>query len=370
MKQFAAALQADFIELRNHSLLSDQLSPMEANYVEILVLYLKGDNVGLRHCLAQAPNELLRLLGRIRLQIMNFAIHPPDLRLLEAWGDRHGFENNLWEGETMFLLGLAWCEAGEYERSKKFYMNAHRLFWREGVKKKALKALLNSVVAESRLNKEKKLIVDYFFVAQKAMETGDSIVAGICHLNIAQEYRKMGALESALRSINKAIDFMQADRGINHFYFSILERCHIYIELDRFSEARLDYQIAQEAPFPEIQEGLKVIDTLLGNHSLIDEERLDPSWKSRLHEIRVGRKRVSFTKMESRLLELLSAGTVTKEHLMTSLYGDRIDFAVRENRFKVLLSRMRKKAPSLIITSEAGYHLENEAFLLPIEKSM
>jgi len=370
MKEFAAALQANLVELRNHSLLSDQLSPTEASYVEILIAYLKGDNAGLRHCLARTSDELLQLLGRIRLQILECAIHPSDLHLLETWRDRHGFENCLWEGEAMFLLGLAWCEAGEYELSKKFYMNAHRLLWREGVKKKAVKALLNNVVAESRLNKEKKLIVDYLFVAQKAVEVEDSIVAGICHLNIAQEYRKMGAPESALKSVNKSIEFMQADRGINHFYFSLLERCHIYIDLDRLSEARLDYQIAQESPFPEIKEGLKVIDALLGNHSPIDEGRLDPSWKNRLHEIRTGRKSVTFTKMESQLLELLSAGEATKEHLITSLYGDRIDFTVGENRFKVLLSRMRKKAPSLIISSEIGYHLADETFLLPNRKAL
>ena len=50
---------------------------------------------------------------------------------------------------------------------------------------------------------------------------------------------------------------------------------------------------------------------------------------------------------------------MNKEQIIEELYGSNMDYLSLENRFNVLLSRLRKKIPELIILQDDGLYALN-----------
>ena len=231
--------------------------------------------------------------------------------------------------------------------------------------RKAIKSLLNIVVAESRKHTSKKLILDYTFVANEASKVNDPIVQGICYLNISREHHKLGAFELALKFINQALDLMASDFGVNHFYSALAHRCHVLIDLGRFNEALFDYQKVKAASITQSVESLKVIEVMLGDsNKKVVVDHLEPTWQERLYAVKEAKSSVKLTKTESQLIELLSSGRQTKDMLIHGLYGDKIDWIAAESRFKMLLSRFRKKCPEVILFENGLYQISDENFII------
>ena len=176
-----------------------------------LYCYLRKDYQALDQILKNTNSPQISLLLETRKFIAEFTLKKSALKKLEKEIDFGILSEDIWKGETYFILGMGWCEVEEYEISKKFYQMAYSFFWKTGLKRKAIKCLFNIIVSESRIKENKKLIVDYGIVAKKALEINDAALAGICYHNISQRFRDMGAIESSLKYANKAIEHLELE---------------------------------------------------------------------------------------------------------------------------------------------------------------
>ena len=80
--------------------------------------------------------------------------------------------------------------------------------------------------------------------------------------------------------------------------------------------------------------------------------------------------KAKLTVFESKLVELLVEQPRKKEDLVTLLYGNQVDYLSANNRFKVLLSRLRKKRPNLIVSSNGRYQVSDKLVRPNLEREV
>lgn len=354
-------IQASLEELIDFKLNEVDENSNHGLYTDILIHYLKEDLYNLEQLIKTLPKDLaIYSFASIRLSILKKEIKIDQLMNFEKIIETKSMEDIL-RGEAYFLLGLSYCEIKKYEKSKIFYSLAQRILSSAGAEKKALKSLFNYIVSESRLNNHKKLILDYIYISKKAKEIGDPITEGLSYLNISQEYSNINAYELSLKYIQLAINLLEKDNGVNHYYFAILQRCQTLIHLNRFQDALLDYQQIQHTDLKAIKAALKVIDVLLDKKRVQNiESRIGPTWYSKLKKIYLNKEEKKLTTKESQIIENLSLGPLSAPQLAEKIYGQNIDHFSSVNRLKVLISRLKKKNSELIIFSEGKYILNDD----------
>jgi tetratricopeptide (TPR) repeat protein len=356
-------LNASLEELMRLQLVLEE-SHIASFYCDVLVAYLRHDLPSLRQCEEHAPSPLLGALVQARIHARTQTIDPSLLETLKGTLTDPGLDD-AWKGEIHFVLANAYHAVEDHQASQPHYKYAYRFFDGAGVDRKAVKALQNFVAAESRIHPEKMLLLDYEFVVKQALQVGELGMAGQACINISREYQMIGALDVALRYCQKGLQWMDRDRGTLHYYLALVHRCHLYLELGRFEDASLDYQLASSADFGEIHAALAVIRVIQGKDTSISqalERKLNLNWKMRLKKSVTRSRRLS--PMESQLVSVLSNGPADKFELMELLYGKSLDLIHAENRFYVFLSRIRKKMPNLIREESGKYILrDNEPIL-------
>ncbi len=350
-------LEASLRELLAYQAQGDFAHPEHSYYVDVLVSYLQVDRTDLSRLKQLSPPKYLDLV-EIRWALITESLSLEFLRKIE----QSEIVPEL-EGERAFVLGLAYLDLNLPAEARRSFQLAHRKLWSQGAKKKAVKGLLNVVVSEDRLDNNKKCIPSYEYVRDRALEVRDPIVAGLCSHNIAKEYAKLGAFELSLRFSNEALDLLYQDRGVNHFYEALLQRCHTLIELERYHEALIDFQTAKASNHERIREALKALEVLLGETKEVKLEHLEPAWRTKLLSSKALIKREKLTKLEEQFVAAISKGPVLKEDLVSILYGDRIDLSSADNRLNVFLTRFKKKYPGTIVSSELGYSLVDNTLL-------
>jgi len=357
-------IQANLLELKQLYFDTDQFSEEEIFYLKTLIYYYEGDIQLLENLLNSKIIPFISLLSEIRLQIIKQDIKLQDLLFLNQTLNYTDPQiSKEWRAEAHFLLGWAYRETQRFEEARDTFKKCYKLLWDIGAKKKAVKSMLNYVVCQSSINNKKRYLLDYQMVAKKALEVGDPIVAGLCQLNMAREYRLLGSYELSIKLINQAIQNLEADRGANNYYFAIIERCNLLIELKRFTQAYSDYEILKESNLTEIKEATKVLFIKLGKKVDINISHLDPVWAEVLGQ-KEHKCDYNLTKHETHLLKYLSEGEKEKNDIIRYLYGDNLNFESADNRFKVLLSRLRKKDPDLILFNHGYYKLTDGKVLI------
>jgi hypothetical protein len=143
-----------------------------------------------------------------------------------------------WLGEWYFVVGLAFSQKNQFPNAYHYYARSYQKFHKLGMKKKALKALLNKVVADSRAFPKKKMFWDYTFVAKEALANGDSALAGVCQLNLSREFQILGALEMALQVCSQSLENLEKDTGTLHYFLAKAHRAHLYIALGNAAKAK------------------------------------------------------------------------------------------------------------------------------------
>ncbi len=337
----------------------DNYDSDEFFYLQTLILYYQGEiNLLKIHISKRKNQDTLQLMANIRLQIIKQSVKPSDLKLLKRVIESNSKLDLIWKAEASFLLGWAKREIKEFQEAKVIFKRTYNLLWEVNAKKKAVKSLLNHVVCQSHIDPTKRYLLDFRVIEQKALEVEDPIVAGLCQLNMARDYRFLGSFDLSEELINKAIQNLERDRGSNNYYFAVLERCYLNIELKRMNSAHRDYQIIKESELYEIQEASKVILGILGGDVKVDQSSLDPVWQDVLTKQEL-RSDYKLTKNETQLFNFLTNGEQSKSSIISHLYGERIDIESAENRFKVLLSRLNKKAPNLVNYYQGFYYLNS-----------
>jgi hypothetical protein len=369
----ALILDAELEELFKLKLTKQSsLQPFQ-QYIEILIAFFKGDNDLLANLASDSgtPLSFFNQLGQVRLNIRTRKIDQPLLsQLLQAAKNRENFEG-MFYGEALILAAKSYSVISDYPKAQKYYQQAYQELSIVGAHKKSLRALLNEVAVESKITPKKKLIFEYSYIAKQALELGQNTVASICYLNISREYHLLKAYDLAFSFCLQAENNCTKDDLTLHYYQIIVHKTHLFIDLEKIKEAYIEYQKAQYAPFIEIQSALKVVEQILANQtdtraSKIKEKRyLSPTWRERLEKLGGNNqdKASPLTESEESMLKIISKKPSSKFEIIKKLYGEAIDFDSLENRFKVTLSRIRKKRPGLITLAKKLYSINDEGYL-------
>ena len=353
-------IESSLMEL-NYILLHNNFKDEEAqSYASIIKLYLENDGLKLKNMISSKKlSSKIYHLACLRLMILK---NTQDMISLSHFM-KFDMNNSQLEAEKKFILGIGFLRINENLYARDYFQKAYRELDAVGAKKKALKALMNMVVAESRINNKKRLIGDYELIAEKAKEIDDKIIEGICMHNVSKEFQRVGGFELALKYANHSVKLMKNDVGTIHYYEIILHRCHVLIDLGRYQQAYLDFDRAKLSNHPQTKNALKCIEIILGEEKIIPTSYLEPAWRSKISDLKEKGKQVKLTSVEMQFLELIRKNEVSKNRIISSLYGNKIDRDVAKNRFKVFISRFRKRYPELIISTRSGYVLRDETIL-------
>ena len=337
----------------------DLKDPVLSQYSKVIRAYLESDLTGLQNCLMVASDVRVRACCQIRLQIRTRSFDQKFLTdfLRQCEGER------VWEAESHFLYAMAFETQDQPKVSAEHYFLAYGLFLEVDCERKALRSLFNALVAESRIDPSRMLIHDYMHLAVRARKLGELGLSGVAYLNISREYQKLGARELALKYAREALECSQAEIGSLHYYLIVVHLCHLYLELDRKTEATLEFQRARISKFPEIQEALNVLENRFATCDRLKPEltpqNLTPTWRERIDSSPLD----PLSDKEQEVLEIIATRPRSKFDLIERVYGVHLPFEVTENRIKVLLNRLRKKRPGLVVRDKDKYRLSDDSVL-------
>jgi tetratricopeptide (TPR) repeat protein len=340
-------------------------SSLDLFYAQAILHYQRGEVKELESLHSSAASlfpdhpELLFLQTALELRI---ALRKRELSSIKMEKSAQAFhENSRWAGELAMLLGTACSYLEQHADSIAWFERAGKCLKESGSLRKALKARLNVVVELSHIDPEANLIPRYFDLHQAAMRAQEFSVASTCLLNISREYQIMGGLKAALKYCSEALEIAENNFGSLHFYLILAHRAQLLCELKRFSEAQTDFECALAAPFPEVKAALEVVRPMLSEISTPlkqsgKSEDLLPTWAERVGSPSA----FSFSDLENSLLAFLSTGAKDRVQITEHLYGSRLSFDVKVNRFKSLLASLRRKSPHLLVCEEGKYRLSEQ----------
>ncbi len=341
-------------------------------YAAVQIAYLSGNDEGLRGlidsvcrdlALEESQRNLLETVVRARYQLRTRQIDVGTFRKLEAFIEEFGE----WKGEIYFILANRATAEKCYDLALIYSERSWKSLEKQGARKKAVRALMNHLAAESCLHPQKHYLSDLYFVYREAKKTGDRTSIGTTLLNLSREYQKLGAYSTALKYVNRAVATLAKNAGNLAFYYALAHRCHLFCQLGAFADARGDAEVVLCSRFPEAHAAIEVLTAdypeLLPNRSATPllgnpAEARTFTWNERRSE----KKAVKLTKLEQKVLELLSEKPRSKVDLIEHLYGTRLERSVTENRLNNLLARIRKRFPGLVIHAEGKYRMKEEAY--------
>ena len=344
----------------------EEASPSAKFHLDLMIAYHKGDlaaldlldrqSVGL-----QEYQKELSLLAHLRLKRRQ---HILDLELVQtAESQIHKITNEFWKGELYFFLGLCFEDLNLHSQSIRVYEIATKLLFKVGAKRKSVKSLHNTIAAQDREGKLTKLMIsDYQFVAGRAIEVGEFSIAGIGYMNISREYQRLGALDLAVYFSERAFKYLKDDIASLNYFLLIAHQCDLLIQVGRLQEAQLKLNELRLSPFKEIEETIHVLNKKMNltDANLEDLDHLNLNWQERKNSLSFDSKKIGLGEIETQIIEILSQGPAEREELISQIYGDKVDFETLLNRFKVCLSRLRKKWPGLVIYEKGKYRISNE----------
>ena len=357
-------------------------------YSKVLMLYLKGESDELNNYLksmensntseAESEDRFLFEISRLRLNIRRKIV---DRETVMCFLKNHTymFQREPWRGEIHFVAALAFESIGDFQSAKDQYTQASQFLRKSGALKKSIKALFNSLIMEKKQNPEKRFITEYRILIKKIQSVVCPDVLGVAYHNLSREYELIGALDTALKYINKSIDLLEShDYGGLNYYLAIAHRCQILLLSGFHQEAQMDFELASAAPFTEIKNSLSAIyciqNVLLNKNEkdqlqnmvqyLTDiETKVSPIWKERIYLFKSLFKKnkhdqqFNLTQTESELISALATSPKDKGELIHLMYGERVDYSSAENRLKVLMSRLKRKKPELIVFQDGKYQI-------------
>ncbi len=343
---------------------SDSFTDKDSYYYYQVIKTYSRDELDSLAELAQSDEVTLafKRLALLRLEIRRKNVKAKTIAELLICASN----NQALNGEIYFVVGFAFESLAEHLHSRNYYRKSFEAFESAKVHKKAVKALHNVIAAESRIYPQKKFIIDYLYVASRAKKIKEFGIAGLACLNISREYQIIGAHDAALKFCNRALRLMENDSGGLQHCLAIVHRAHLLSEMKRYLEAKIDYQLASISPYPEVQSALKALDLITNKNSndKFDKDKLLPTWLERVEQ--KGNSQAILGPVESKLISYLSEKPQDKFKLIELLYDSVSDHLSLENRLKVLINRVRKKRPGLIVFEDGKYRIADESCLTGI----
>jgi hypothetical protein len=369
---FQAILEASIDELAAHLLSDSADSSLETSYAEAILSFLRCDNEALQTIINRADHfadhpegSLFKLACQLRLAIRLRQMDSSLIDQVEA-----SPSNSRWQGELR-LLGATLLTVGEEnERALKWFTLARLWFFKAGYTRKALRARMNELVALSHLDSEKTLLAEYHDLYRWSIRKAnrDLIVATTCTLNMAREYQRAGARLCALSWCAKGLKLAQLQFGSRNHHFLLAQKTDLLLQLDRRAEASLVYDEVKLSPFPEVQAALRVLEhsfelktsLVAGTASpketppLTATVHLLPTWRERIYPTKTPS---TLSKLEDQLVSFLSTGPRERSEILNHLYGDSLAYGTKLNRFKSLLTTLRRKSAEIVRYKDGQYEL-------------
>ncbi len=167
ISQIVQAPLAQLLELRYRD---SELSEVESFYLDVLIFYLKGEVSNLKTVITNESFGVISELAKMRLSTLECRVDETDVdQLLKKFiGSSYG-NNEIWLGECYFVLAQALATGENNNKASNFYKKSYTLLNSNKVLEKSLKALTNHLVIESRIDPEKTLASDYYFIAKKQL---------------------------------------------------------------------------------------------------------------------------------------------------------------------------------------------------------
>jgi tetratricopeptide (TPR) repeat protein len=365
-------IQANLIELTEmvHCCDVDGFeSPLVHQYAHALYYYLKGETFQCDEvCKGSAESsplcQFVKDIVKVRIQIRQ---HKLDRKLLESIQQR-GPEFPRWQGEALFVVAMAFWGLAENEVAAKMNSEAYKALEREGAPRKALKAICNKMGCLEKLDPTRNLDVENHFISKRAQELGDPILEGLAHLTLARKYHAAKAYEYTLEKLKDAERCLENDHGAIHFYMAKIHKAFILYALDRKEEAE---KVRQEVLICRFKAILSAAETLkhffdqgISPEVYREEYNSIPNWDEVMSVEKVfdqpkTNSSLKFSKMEQKLVDLISEGPLSRYDIIERLYSNDIDLEAGENRLKNLLNRLKKKYPSLIGRCDGKYTIQS-----------
>lgn len=346
---------------------------LESVYRDALYAYFTADAAAMSAAIAEfdrPPGPVGELLLARDLAVLRKLLRErPEWGAIEAHLtvlQNHRTSNLHWDAERAFLRATAFEKYERLPQAQDAYLQASQKLESAGLRRKALKALLNYVVMESWNEPEnKRLIPDYSSVLNQAIRLRERVVAGLCILNISWEWERLGALELALRYARHAVRFLEKDFGAANFHHALVHRAHLYFRLGRLPEMRADLAIAEASSSTEIQCAVSLLrclsDPAIPKEAIrtrFESSALPAAWKERLDWSLDPTRGALLSDHESRVITWISIRPRTSKELIELLYGEGIQAHSARQRFDHLLIRLKKKLPEGILFHRDGaYHL-------------
>ncbi len=346
---FQTVIESSPTELKTH--LVGDIDPDLEQYARVLLAYRFGNTLELKKLIPTIKTLQIKALAELRLQVRE-----RNILSLSTVENMTSVVSPLWLGEFYYVLAMAFEVKQDHNQTKNYFLKSYLEFTKIGFTKKAVKALLNSTAAESRLYPDGKYIPDYQFILENAMSVKEHSVASIALTNISREYQKFGALNVALEYCDRALDLVRAEEGTQQYDLIVAHRAHLLTQLDRHHEVEICIEHLKTSEFLEVKAALEVIQKLTPSKNLL------PTWAERVNETEA----LEFGELEETLMQFLANGPKTRSEIIQKLYGDKADPSALENRFFNLLNRIKKKCPGLIYSSRNTYGLSDRSYLVSL----
>jgi len=258
--------------------------------------------------------------------------------------------SNIWRGEILFCSALAAYKIKQFEFAKKLFLKSSIELKKQKIFQKSLLAKINAITMEGNIDSRNKLIANYLGYIKECQKAKAIDTIANAYLNVSDEYYKMGAFYTAYFYCEKSLDYLKNQTETHQYFESIALKIEILCAIERKKEALVLMENLRKDQGYEFIEALKVIEYrhFNGSKEDIDKDKLSPPWKVKLLKY----KNIKMMgKLEDEVLRLLGPGELELDHLQNQIYPD-IDSGDAYNRLTTLFSRINKKNPGLIITSE------------------
>jgi len=358
-------IDASFQDLLALELESHQFTDGEKLYLKALIHYIKGDletleNLLKTHVHFQGQtdiNGVLYELAEMRLNIARFkTFNLTDfasfLKLAEDL-------NPILRAEAHLLAAFLYGNANDFQNECEQFQLAAFYFQKTQAMHRYIRAKMNALAAKTSIEPEKQFLAEHLNLSREAKKIKDHMTVGNCYLNISREYQKMNARRVALKYIQKSLIVLHNETGSLNYYMSLVHRAHLFLELNRYSEALTDLEEASAAPFEEIKSAVALLKSNF--KAEVDPSKMTDSWRERMSEIKPVEE---LAELEQSLVDYISVKARDKFEIIEFLYGTRLPYQNAENRFKNVLSRVRKKIPNGIFLIDGKYLYQDPAEIM------
>lgn len=341
-------------------------------YLNCLVFYFEGDPKSMRSELQRCQLDE-RIKSTPWFSIVNqFVSFRAEIKSKEVCQKSLKFFTSLEQmeipdfliGEYFFIRAMGYEQLKMYQETEKDYGLAYKHLKQAKLNKKSVLALHNQLAIQSRLNPQKHYLPEFFHTLKESQKAGAKDVEGLTLKTISRAYQRIGATLTAYEYAFKAVEVLNESIGNRQYYLAKAHLAHLMIELQRFNEAKKVIDELKASNFVEIKGARSILEELIEKrdkftNDSVDLNELSPEWKRRM----INDQEVpNLGELEEKLLSTLSTGPKDRIEIIEILYDESLEFHVKENRFKVLLSRLRKKCPDFIVLKNKKYELSSELF--------